>query len=202
MPKTETFELIVPGTPEEVAARLRGKTRWRPFPYQGSPLGGRKKPLGGRVGKEGFRVALDPRDLFQLMQAVAHGKLEPHGEGSTRVAGTASLPIWMTWYLRIVYLAIAVVGVGIGTTGTIAGWPLSQILISSLPLLVVGLVLGAFSIGLHVSHADKQVPALVDTLSATLLGASEVAAKEARLTREPIEERDGERARPIPEKES
>jgi len=201
MPKTEHFELIVPGTPEEIATRLRKKTRWRPFPYQGSPLGGGKKPLGGRVGKQGFRVALDPRDLFQLMQAVAVGKLEPHGADATKVSGTASLPTWMTWYLRMAYLAIAVVGVAIGGVGTIAGWPVSQILLSSLPFLLVGLVLGGFSIGLHVSHADKQVPALVDSLSATLLGTSAVAAKEARLAREPVGEGEKARPRPVPEKE-
>ncbi|MBW2258034.1 MAG: hypothetical protein JRI25_26000 [Deltaproteobacteria bacterium] len=135
MPNTETFELIVPGTPDEVS-------------------------------------------------------------------GTAALPAWMTWYMRFAYLAFAVVGVAFGINGAIAGRPLSQILVASLPLLLVGLVLGGFGIGLHVSHADKQVPALVDTLSATVLGSSEVVAREARLKREPVEERGEARARPIPEKES
>ena len=82
MPVQSDFSFDVPADPEEVAARIKSRTRWRPVPDQGSVLGGGEKPLGGHVSSKGFRVALDKRDWLTLYQAVAQAKLTQTATGT------------------------------------------------------------------------------------------------------------------------
>jgi hypothetical protein len=171
MPKQRGFEFVVDGTPAEVADRLKRRTRFRLMPYQSSPLG--RGGLGGRVSASGFRVALDPRGLVQMSQAVAVGELVPEGVGHTRVRGVAGLPDWVTWGLRATFPAI---GVAVGAIVVAASGD------ASIPLWVAGVygvaatVGSVIGVGWHVANADQQVEPLVDAVRESL-GAREAAAQ-------------------------
>lgn len=154
MPKQRTFSFVVPSAPDAVSARLKEQTRFQLVPGQGSILANNDQPLAGHVRGEGFRVALNRRDWWTLLQAVAVGRLTAEA-GGTRIEGTAGLPTWMTWYLRFAFVAgLGVTGVGgwLAATGAEGGLP------AFLPLLF-GLVIVAMTagIGLNVSNADAQV---------------------------------------------
>jgi hypothetical protein len=165
MPKQQTFDFVVDGAPEDVAERLKAKTRFRPFPYQASILGGGKKPLGGLVTGGGFRVALDPRSVLQHSQAVAVGSLEPRSDGRTRVHGVAGLPAWTTWLYRIVFLLM---GAAVAAGGTIvaAETGLSPAAVMGVGgmMFVLGTLLGIPLLGWHVAKADEQVDGVVERL--------------------------------------
>jgi len=158
MPVQSDFSFEVPGDPEEVAARIKSRTRWRPVPDQGSVLGGGENPLGGHVSSKGFRVALDKRDWLTLYQAVAQAKLTQTATG-TRVEGRAGLNRWLTWTLRFAFIG----GVGAMSTGAIAAlMEASQGMIWT-PLLVGALILLlVFATGMNVRNADEQIPKLLD----------------------------------------
>jgi len=160
MPVQSDFSFEVPGDPEEVAARIKSRTRWRPIPDQGSFLGGGEKPLGGVVNRKGFRIALDKRDWFNLYQAVARGTLTQTATG-TRVEGQAGLHPWITWILRFAFVG----GGGLTIFGAIsaltdaAGAPglvWAPLLIGA-TILFLGMVTG-----MNVRNADEQVPRLLD----------------------------------------
>jgi hypothetical protein len=176
MPKVETFDFVVPGTPTEVAARLQAVTRPRWLPHQGSIFG--RGGLGGRVTDRSFTVADDPRTWFQLSQAVATGTLEAEGAGSTRVRGQASLPTWLTWQLRLAFVGIAgFVGLLLATVAgpaALAQWQAAVLLGA---YCVVALLGGGVAIGMNVANADAGVAPLVERVRAAASGG---AAAEAR----------------------
>lgn len=167
MPKVETFDLVVPGTPAEVAARLRAVTRFRLFTYRPSLFG--KGGLGGRVDERSFTVADDAPRVFQFAQAVATGTLEPEGDGATRVRGRASLPGWLTWQLRLVFLALVSVSalllVFLASSAGAQPW---QVVVAALLYGAAALFGGGVAIGMNVANADAGVAPLVDRLRETL----------------------------------
>lgn len=185
MPKTQQFSFTVPGTPEQVAERLKSDTRFRLTPFQGSILVPTDKPLAGRVGKDSFAVAVNKRDWWTLMQAVARGELQ-EGPGGTRVQGQAGLPVWVTWQLRIATVLALLAGVGgvvgvmVGSQG-LGGAPLAALFLC---VILFATVLG---IGLNVRNADEQVPELMARLEAAALGTVAAA--------EPVVEQDAETAK-------
>lgn len=166
MPRRKQFDLIVPGSPGDVARRLRAQTRWRLLPYQGSLLG--RGGLGGRISASGFRVSLDQRDWLQRMTAVASGSLEDRGDGTTRIRGVASLPTWATWYLRAISVVLplfAATAIGLGIA---EGSPDLLVLFSTF---TAGVLIMLPAIGWNVAHANDQVDPLVDHLTQALTAA-------------------------------
>ncbi len=168
MPKKQTFSFVVPGSPEDVALRLKQRTRWRLFPFQGSVITPTDRPLAGRVGKDRFAVAVNKRDWWTLMQAVASGELEATA-GGTRVTGEAGMPTWVTWQLRLATIAALIAGAGgVGAIATGAsgfeGPAMMAVFMS------VVLIATVFGIGLNVKNADEQVPELVAQLEDAALG--------------------------------
>lgn len=169
MPKSTTFEMVVPGSPKEVARRLKQQTRWRPFPYQSSLFGGGRRPLGGRVNRKRFAVSLDERDLLQRTTAVAKATLTPAGAGGTRVKGTAGMLPWVVWYLRfaVLVMVLAIVAVPLIVLGS-AGGTAQAVLWALITFLVAGLA-GVVAIGMNVAHADERVDGVVAEVERVLL---------------------------------
>ena len=169
MPRKQEFEFSSDASPEEVAAALEERTRFRLFPYQASVLGGGERPFGGRVGKESFRIALDPRSFFQHSQAVAVGKIDETATGGSRVSGMASLPVEITRLYRLMYLTMgffmALAATGAVSEGGATGLALAAVGIGAL---VSWLLIGIPFFGWHVSKADAQVPELVSQLEAAV----------------------------------
>lgn len=175
MPKVRRFSWVVDGSPAEVAERLRARSRFRLFPHQASFLG--RGGLGGRVDAGGFRLALDDRSWLQWSQAVAVGTLTEVSPGRTRIEGDASLPRWVTWWLRLVVLILPLVMGGVALTlaqGSV-GIELAAFLAYTLAVLAGSTV----AIGVHVSNADAQVEPLLERLGG-VVGASAEAAGVAR----------------------
>ncbi len=165
MPKAQSFDFVVPGSPDEVARTLKEQTRLRPFPTQGTLFTFGGKPFGGRVGARDFTISANQSDIWTLTLPVARGSLEAV-PGGTRIQGEVGLHPWMTWYLRAAFLAMVAGGLGTGAWGFATG--AQELMIVAAALLVVGVVAGGAGIGLHVAHADDNVEALVRTLRTTL----------------------------------
>lgn len=169
MPKSRQIDWTVPGSPEEVARRLKLHTRWRPFVMQSSMFGGGKRPLGGRVSARRFVVTSDERSPMQWMAAVARCDLEATPGGATRVRGEVGMPGAVVWYLRAAAILMALLVGAIpfliaseGASGNVVAWSLLNM------LLVLGL--SVFAIGAHVNHADSQIPRVVEALQGALRG--------------------------------
>lgn len=173
MPKTLSFSYTVPGTPEEVAQRLKSQTRFRPIPAQGTILVPADRPLAGRVGKERFAVAVNKRDWLTLMQAVASGQLSA-APGGTLVEGRAGMPAWVTWSLRLATILAAMAGLG-GVGGLLLDVPGPQGAVFGALFLSVVLIAAVMGIGLNVKNADDQVPELLARLETATIGEVEPA---------------------------
>lgn len=169
MPKSAQFSFTVPGTPEQVSKRIRGQTQYRILPAQGTLLTFSDRPLAGRVNEARFTLALNHRDWLTLLQAVAKGTLVEVPEG-TRIEGSAGLPGWLTWQLRL--STLLAVGLGLfsayaiatGVAGTM-GPAMAAMSLSAVLLITV------LAIGLNVRNADEQLPELVARLTAAAHGA-------------------------------
>jgi len=168
MPKSQTFQMVVPGSPEEVARRLKQQTRWRLFPYQASVFGGGTRPLGGRVRRKWFAVSLDERDAMGRMTAVARGTLVQAGPGRTRIEGVAGMPRWVAWDLRLgtALLALAIAAVPLLVLGTAGS---AQAVLWGVLIFLASAVIGVGIIGMNVNHADERVRPVVETLERVLL---------------------------------
>ncbi len=175
MPKTQDLDFYVPGSPDEVAARMSEKTRYRLLPYRGSIFGGGAKPFGGSVDRTGFNVAMDERDWWTLTQAVASCTFEADGPG-TRVKGTVGLPNWATWQLRITFIIGVVMSLSVMVSG-ITGAGMIVVLVGLIALLAVA-VLGSMGMGMHVANADKQVDSLAAQVKSVAEGSAVAAARE------------------------
>ncbi len=158
MPRQRRFDFAVTGSPAEVAERLSAHTRWRLFPHQGSVLG--RGALGGRVGADGFVVSLDAPSWFQPLLAVARGRLEDRGDGTTRVHGVAGMPPWVTWGLRAGFLVVpAFVAAAVGSAAT--GGEFAAMF--GLGAAMFGTLVA--TAGWHVHRADDSVDALVEQVT-------------------------------------
>lgn len=163
MPRKVDLDAIVPGPPDEVAARLEGETRWSPTPYRGGVFTLGKKPLKGRVGAGGFTVGLNRRDWWTMLQPTAHATLEPAATG-TRIRGEVGMPGWLVWLLRGVVVGGIPAAVGVSTMALLAeGTPQATVIAAGFA--AFALVVGVLGTGAHVHHADEQV----DELQATVL---------------------------------
>ncbi|MCB9678968.1 MAG: hypothetical protein H6737_27955 [Alphaproteobacteria bacterium] len=164
MPKSRTFDFVVPGTPAEVAKRLEAQTRFRPFFHQSSVLG--KGGFGGRVSESGFAVSDDPSTMVRRLQAVASGTFEDRGDGTTRVTGTCGMPTWVTWALRLGSLWIPVFAIGgllaILADGEVSSAPVFALMTSIFAAIAV-LVVGA-----SVNQVEAGVDPLVDRIEESL----------------------------------
>ena len=167
MPAERTFSFVVPASLEETEAALKAATRFRIFPSIAAPLASQQAVLGGRAGQR-FRVSLSQPDLMRRLQPLAIGTLTATPQG-TRVEGTAGLPPWLTWYLRVAFILIGLVAAALVANGALSGAPLASYLPLALGVLLVGGLLGAVSIGEHIRHADQQVDALVHGLEQGIL---------------------------------
>ncbi len=168
MPKTQQFSFTVPGSPEQVAERLKSQTRFHPLPVQGTVLVPADRPLAGRVSKRGFTVAVNKRDWLTLMQAVAKGEIS-EVPGGTQVQGQARLPVWVTLQLRIATIIGILAGL-VGVVGVVAGAPgMASASMAALFLCVV-LMATVLGIGLNVRNADEQIPELMARLEAAAIG--------------------------------
>ncbi|MDP2310423.1 MAG: hypothetical protein Q8P18_30680 [Pseudomonadota bacterium] len=177
MPKTRAFRFVVDAEPDAVRARLAARSHRRLLPAFGRFTVFASLPLAGSVGKDGqFNLATAQRDFFGLLRPVATGRLTA-GPTGTVVEGVAGMPTWITWYLRSVYIALALATVVVGglwAAGLAAG------LAAVVPALAIGLLIAAVSIGLHVGNADAKVDALVEAVAGAVEagqgGSGEVAA--------------------------
>lgn len=189
MPRLVRFDFVVDGAPAEVARRLKAQTRFRLLPYQSSFLG--RGGLGGRVRDDGFRVALDDRQLVQTAQAVAIGTFTPEGPGRTRVRGEVGLPTGATWGLRLAVLgvvtAVGVVGATLFSAADLA--PVTAAAgLAAYAAFAAGI--GVVGIGRQVANADAQVEPALDRLQTTLIADAPPAAQ-AQRARRPAVEREG-----------
>ena len=155
MPRKLELDALVPGSPEEVAERVKSLTRWSLQPYRGGPITFGPKPLKGTVSVDGVNVGLNRRDWFSMLQPTAKATLEPSSAG-TRIRGAVGMPDWLVWLLR------AVIVVGLPAAFGFAGW---QLLGAGQPLILAafiafGLVVSVLGTGAHVAHSNEQVDAL------------------------------------------
>ena len=163
MPRKLELDVFVPGTPEQVAERVKQATRWSLQPFRGGPITFGSKPLKGSVSDAALNVGLNRRDWWSMYQPTAKASLEPASTG-TRIRGAVGMPDWLVYLLR------AVVLVGLPAVLAFAG---TLLLGEGRPLVLAGfvafsLVISVLSIGAHVAHSNEQV----DALKATLLAAA------------------------------
>jgi hypothetical protein len=192
MPKSQSFSYTVPGTPEEVAQRLKSQTRFRPIPAQGSILVPADRPLAGWVVRQNFAVAVNERDWFTLMQAVAKGRLSAV-PGGTRIEGRAGMPAWVTWQLRLATILAVLAGL-VGAGAAVMDAPGPAMAVYAPLFLSVILIAAVLGIGWNVKNADDQVPELMSRLEAATLGEVEPAL-DAETEKVEIDERAPDKAR-------
>ncbi len=177
MPRKLELDALVPGSPDEVAERVKSLTRWSLQPYRGGPITFGSKPLKGTVSVDGVNVGLNRRDWFSMLQPTAKATLEPSSTG-TRVRGAVGMPDWLVWLLRAVILA------GLPAVFGLAAW---QLLGAGQPLILAafvafGLVVSVLGTGAHVSHSNEQVDALkakvLEAAGATVTPVSAASAEE------------------------
>jgi hypothetical protein len=155
MPRKLELDALVPGTPEEVAERVKNLTRWSLQPYRGGPITFGAKPLKGTVSDGSVNVGLNRRDWFSMLQPTAKAALEPTSTG-TRIRGSVGMPDWLVWLLRAVILGGLPAAFGLAAYQLLgAGQPL--ILAA---FLLFGIVVSVLGTGAHVAHANEQVDAL------------------------------------------
>ncbi|MFZ5480174.1 MAG: hypothetical protein ACOZNI_25650 [Myxococcota bacterium] len=166
MPKSRSFRVVVAASPEVVRARLREATVLRLFPSTARFLALSKRPLAGRVaGDGGFNVAVNAADLWTRLLPTARGTVSEGSEG-TVVEGVAGLPTWLTWYLRAVFVIVAIGTVAAGGAFAAGNAELGPPFVAGL----VGLVLAILAIGVHVSNADANVERLVTAVERAATG--------------------------------
>ena len=163
MPKKVPLDLVVPGTPEEVAKALKEDTLFRPFPTTGSgPIRRSKKTYGGRVSDAGFNVSLYEPTWLNLTNPVARAKLSESPSG-TRIEGEVGLHPLVIFWLRlatvVMFAAAGVAGFGALTAGAAA---------PGIVGLLFFLLLIIPSIGINVAHADENAEKLHAAIEATL----------------------------------
>lgn len=164
MPKLAPLDLIVPGTPADVAEALKEQTFFRPFPTRGpGPMRLSQKPLGGRVTQGGFNVSLYRPSWFNLTEPVAWATLSATPSG-TRVQGAIGLHPWVTTYLRLATVAVVLGCLGAGGVAVATAAPTAAFLAIAAAFLMI-LVL---SIGVNVANADARVEALDQVVRAAL----------------------------------
>ncbi len=155
MPRKLELDALVPGSPEEVAERVKSLTRWSLQPYRGGPITFGSKPLKGTVSDGAVNVGLNRRDWFSMLQPTAKATLKPASTG-TRIRGAVGMPDWLVWLLRGVILAGLPAAFGLAAYQLLgAGQPL--ILAA---FLAFGLVVSVLGTGAHVAHSNEQVDAL------------------------------------------
>jgi len=163
MPKTLEIEQFSDLSPDELEAALKDDTRFSLFPYQGSPLVGNVR-LKGRVKKDKVKVGLTKRDWWTFLQPIFQGRIEPVASGGSKLVGTAGMPMWIVWYMRIasaVFVPLAILA---------AAWPLlseagTQGMVMAAVFTLVAVLGTVLGVGLNVSHAEKQLPELEATLA-------------------------------------
>lgn len=174
MPRKVELDVIAPGDRAEVVARIDAATRWSPNPFRGGLFTFGDKPLKGRVSEDRATVGLNRRDLWALTQPTAQLTFEP-GRTGTRIHGHVGMPDWLTWFFRFIVVVMIPLAIGAASWGAIGdGQPLIAAAFT-----LVALIVGVFSTGAHVAHANEQV----DALKATVLevaGTSAVASLSAR----------------------
>lgn len=163
MPRKLELDTLVPGTPEQVAERVKQATRWSLQPFRGGPITFGAKPLKGSVSDGALNVGLNRRDWWSMYQPTAQATLEPASTG-TRIRGAVGMPDWLVYLLRAVVLA---------GLPAVVGFASVQLLGAGRPLILVAfvlfaLVISVLSIGAHVAHANEQV----DALKAAVLAAA------------------------------
>lgn len=165
MPRRAETRLTVAASPEEVAARLKGQTRFRLMPAEARFIARHDRPLAGRVRVDGFRVALNRRDPLTRLQAVAVGRVTPQ-DGGSRIDIVAGLPPGLTWVLRLSFL----LGIAATGTGVWAGLGQGDLAGAAVTILAMGVFLLAatLGLGLNVANADAQVPELLAQVEAAL----------------------------------
>lgn len=174
MPKSRSFRFVVPGTPDQVAARLRSRTRFRPLPHQSSPFG--RGELGGRVSNGSFTVSSDERSvLVRRLTAVASGTLVDRGDGTTLVEGVSGMPSWVTWSLRLGSLAVPVFALFAAFQIFIAGAGLSLLAVFALGMAAM-LALAVGSTGWQVTNVESAIDPLIEQLERTLKAQAEAPA--------------------------
>jgi len=165
MPRKVEVDTVVPGTPEQVAERLKDATRWSPQPFRGGPITFGDKPMKGRVSDDGAVVGLNRRDWWSLYQPTADITLEEAATG-TRIRGHVGMPDWLVWLLRAVVLLVLPASCGAAAWALLAdGSPGTTALAAGFTLFA--LVVSVLGIGAHVHHANEQVDTLRDTVLST-----------------------------------
>lgn len=172
MPKRTPLDLMVPGTPDEVARALKEDTFFRPFPTGGSgPIRLSKKPLGGRVNTRGFNVSLYEPTWVNLTRPVARAKLTAT-PGGTRIEGEVGLHAWVTNYLRVTTVALVLGAIAAGVQVVAAG-----ALAGGIVAVLAFLLITTLSIGANVAHADDNVERLKAQVETSLRGATKTLAR-------------------------
>lgn len=130
----DRFEVVVPGSPEQVRRRLeRGllpvRSLWFPTLAELRAWGHATSPLFVRA--VGRRIEVGPR-VNSLQAArfcpVLLASLEPQGEHATRVAGEVRFPRFAAGLLAA-WAVVLVVWLGLGTVSSLGGEPVGAWLI-------------------------------------------------------------------------
>lgn len=162
MPREVEIDIVVPGTPAEVAERLGAHTRFSLTAFQASFILWNDKPLKGRVSARGANVALQQRDLFTRMQPVVTARFSPTA-GGTRIQGVAGVPRWLVWYLRGVTALLGIVGVGLAGVALVGGVVSTPLLIL-LGLLTAAMLFLVGAVGANLNYAADSLDALITTV--------------------------------------
>ena len=155
MPRKVELDVLTPGTPDEVAGRIKARTRFSVQPYRGGPLTFGDQPLKGTATAGSINVGLNRRDWWSMMQPTAKATLQATHTG-TRIQGAVGMPDWVTWALRFVVVVVAPTAVGVAASAAL-GDGQTVIAAAFAGLAMLGAVGG---VGAHVAHANEQVDAL------------------------------------------